>query len=45
MAILLAILHIAPFFNVQYIGNYASIELSVMCGNEYPTNGDKYLSS
>ena len=32
MAILLAILHIAPFFDVQYIGDYASIEPLVMCG-------------
>ena len=26
MAILLAISHVVPFFDVQYIGDYASIE-------------------
>ena len=50
MAILLAISHVAPRFDVQYFGDYASIEPLVMCGKCIPnvcqcTNGDKYSSS
>ena len=32
MAILLAISHVALFFDVQYLGDYASIEPLVMRG-------------